>query len=127
MTRKALMVLLVLNGLTQLVGGSTMIFAPAKFADAMFHVAVNADAERLMAIIGAASFSYLILTVASLVWLAQRRRVGCDLAALQGVMLVLLAVVMIVTGASLAAGVDVIKGGAITALGLWARRSEDLG
>ena len=122
MRKTVLLVLLVLNGLMQAVGGLMMIVGAQTAADGMFNLAMTTDVRRLMAVIGGSVLGFLFLSVVSMVWVLRSRREGYDLAVLQGCMLVIVGPIMIATGTA-AGGIDAAKGVLIVLCALWARRS----
>jgi hypothetical protein len=123
MKRKTvLLVLLGLNGLSQLVSVAMMIAAPEQAADAMFGVTVTPDVVRILSIIGASVLSFLFLTVVTILWVLRDRREGCTVAILQGIMLAIIGPIMVATGTA-AGGIDATKGLLIAVCGWWARQS----
>ena len=121
MRKAVLLVLLVLNALTQVVGGFMMIRG-AENAAGMFNVALAPDVRRLMAVIGGTVLGFLFLSVVSIVWVLRNRREGYNLAVLQGCMLAIVGPVMVATGTA-AGGVDAAKGVLIALCAWWARQS----
>jgi hypothetical protein len=119
MKKPILLVLLGLNGLMEVVGGSAMIALPAKAAHDVFGMDATAETQRLMSIIGAATLSFAVLSGVCLLWTARGRRAGLELSVVFGLLLTLVGVVMLATGTSTGA-LDVAKGVVISGVAVWA-------
>ena len=124
MRKLALVVLLALNGIMQLGGGTMMTLRPAKMAKEVFGSAPTPEALRLVGVIGGATLSFALLT-AVVVWtLLRDPRQGFALARVEGVMLGLVGCVMLATGTS-AGVIDIAKGVVIT-LVAWSASAPEL-
>jgi hypothetical protein len=119
MKKTVLLVLLSLNAVAQLGGGTLMAASPAKAAVDIFHVAATPEAMRLLPIIGGAVLGYAMLSGICLLWVLRGRRAGFELARAFGLAMIGIGIIMLVTGTS-AGAIDVLKGSLIAAAAWWA-------
>lgn len=124
MRRLALVVLLGLNGIMQLGGGTMMTLRPAKMAREVFHTAPTPEAQKLLGVIGGATLSFALLSVVTFWTVLRDQRRGFALARVQGVMLGLVGGVMVATGTS-AGAIDIAKG-VVIALVAWSTSATEL-
>src|SRR5262249_52287439 len=99
-----------------------MTFAPAKAAGDVFKVPGGPGAERLVQVIGGATYGCLLLTLLAMFWIIRGRRSGFDLTFAFGLMIAVVGVVMLATGTTSAGVIDTTKGLVMAAAALWASR-----
>ena len=117
MRKNVLLVLLGLNAVMQLGGGTMMTLRPAKMAVEVFRTSATPETMKLVGVVGGATLSFALLTVVAMLMLVRDARLGFALARLEGVMLALVGAVMLETGTSMGA-VDIAKG-VVIALVAW--------
>jgi hypothetical protein len=112
-----LLVLLGLNAVMQLAGGTMMTLRPAKMTAEVFKSGVTPDTARLVAVIGGATLSFALLTLGAMLAVVREPRLGFAVARLEGLMLGCVGLVMVETGTSV--GVIDIAKGVVIALVAW--------
>ena len=119
MKKAVLLVLLGLNSVAELGGGTVMVASPGKAAVDVFEASASSDVLRLLPIIGAATLGYAAISSLCMLWIVRGRRAGFELAGAFGLVLTGIGVVMLASGTS-AGTIDVAKGLLITAAAWWA-------
>ncbi len=119
MKKLILLVLLGLNSVAELAGGTLMVASPGKAAVDVFRASASSDVQRLLPIIGAATLGYAAISSLCMLWIARGRRAGFELAGAFGLLLTGIGVIMLATGTS-AGRIDVAKGLLIMAAAWWA-------
>lgn len=122
MKKLILLVILATNALMQAGGASLMTFAPAKAASDVFKAPAGLEAERLVQVIGGATYGCLLLTLLAMLWIWRGRRSGFDLAFAFGLMIAVIGVVMFATGTTGPGVIDTTKGLLIAVAAVWASR-----